>query len=126
MCMIAVQTSSVDNILQFLSALFIFVFVLGITYLTSRWIAGYQKEHSMNKNLKVIETLKITPNKYIQLIEAGEEYLVVAIGKEEVQLLTKLRREQLKDLSFENEMTKLSTDNFKDVLDKVKKHIPKK
>lgn len=122
----AVSTSSFESFVQLTGVLLIFVFVLVITYLTTRWIASYQKGHSFNKNLRVVETLKITANKYIQIIEAGDEYLVIAIGKDEVQLLTKLTEEQLKEVSPEEGFTGISTESFKDILEKWKEHLPKK
>ncbi len=126
MYMIAVLTSSFDSFVQLIGVLVIFVFVLGITYVATRWIAGYQKGHSFNRNLKVIETLKITSNKYIQIIEAGDEYLVIAIGKDEVRLLTKLTREQLGELPANELPAGFSAESFKDLFDKLKEHIPKK
>ena len=123
---VAVQTSSFSSFLQLIGVLLIFIFVLGATYFATRLIAGYQKGQSFNKNLKVIETLKITPNKFIQIIEAGEEYLVIAIGKDEVRLLTKLTGEQLKEAPSEEYSAKMTADGFKEILEKVKKQIPKK
>ncbi len=124
--MTAVRTSSFDSFVQLLGVLVIFVFVLGITYVATRWIAGYQKAHLFNKNLRIIETLRLTPNKYIQIVEAGDEYLVIAIGKDEVRLLTKLTGEQLKEIPSEKVADGMGTESFKEILDKLKKHIPKK
>lgn len=127
MRMLAARTSSFESIIQLIGALLIFVFVLGITYLTTRWIASYQKGHSFNQNLKVVETLKITTNKYIQMIEAGDEYLVIAIGKDEVRLLTKLSKEQLGNLPSEEPFpNKPVADSFKDILERWKEHMSKK
>jgi len=114
--MVAVQTSSLDSFVQLIGVLVIFVFVLLITYVATRWIAGYQKGHSFNRNLKVIETLKVTQNKYIQ----------IAIGKDEIRLLTKLTEEQLKEVPTEELPMSFSSESFKDILDKIKKRIPKK
>ena len=124
--MVAVQTSSLDSFVQLIGVLVIFVFVLLITYVATRWIACYQKGHSFNRNLKVIETLKVTQNKYIQIVEAGNEYLVIAIGKDEIRLLTKLTEEQLKEVPTEELPMSFSSESFKDILDKIKKRIPKK
>ncbi len=122
----AAQTSSFESFMQLIGVLLIFIFVLLITYLATRWIASYQRGHSFNKNLQVIETLKITANKYIQIVEAGDEYLVIAIGKDEVRLLTKLTREQLKEMPSEQMPSGISSESFKEMLEKWKKHIPKK
>ncbi len=108
----AAQTSSFESFMQLIGVLLIFIFVLVITYLATRWIASYQRGHSFNKNLQVIETLKITANKYIQIVEAGDEYLVIAIGKDEVP--------------SEQMPSGISSESFKEILEKWKKHIPKK
>lgn len=122
----AVQISSVSSFFQLIGVLLIFLFVLLLTYLTTRWIAGYQKGHSFNKNLKIIETLKIAQNKYIQIIEAGGEYLVIALGKDEVCLLAKLTADQLTDLQTEELPSGVGTETFKELLDRFKNHLPKK
>lgn len=119
--------SSWNSFGQLVSVLCIFILVLGLTYLTTRWIAGYQKVHTYNHNLRIIETLKITQNKYIQIVEAGEKYLVVAICKDTMTLLTTLEKEELKDLNLaEAQDLKTVNESFQDLLDKVKEHIPKK
>lgn len=119
--------SSWNSFGQLVSVLCIFILVLGLTYLTTRWIAGYQKVHTYNHNLRIIETLKITQNKYIQIVEAGEKYLVVAICKDTMTLLTTLEKEELKDLNLaEAQDLKTVNESFQELLDKVKEHIPKK
>lgn len=126
MYIVAVQTSSLSNFLQLISVFVIFLFVLAATYLTTRFIASYQKGHSFNKNLKIIETIKITANKYIQIVQAGDEYLVIAIGKDEICLLTKLTEDQLEVLPEETFVAGNTADSFKEILDKFKNHMPKK
>ena len=123
---IAVRASSFESFIQLIGVLVIFLFVLGVTYVATRWIAGYQKTHSFNRNLKIIETLRLTPNKYVQIIQAGDEYLVLAIGKDEVRLLTKLTGEQLKEIPSGELPEGITTESFKEIFEKIKKHIPKK
>lgn len=127
MTLLQIKTSGFSNFMQLLGVLLIFVFVLAITYLTTKWIAGYQKSRSFNKNLKVIETLKLTQNKYIQIIEAGEVYLVIGVGKDEISMLTTLTKEQLKDLdTYEVTKQKEAGENFQEILNRLKDHLPKK
>ena len=94
--------SSLDSFVQLITVLVIFIFVLIITYFTTRWMAGIQKGRSVNKNLRIIETISAGNNKMISIVQAGEKYLVVSIGKDEVHYLTELKQEELKDLSFMN------------------------
>ena len=94
--------SSLDSFVQLITVLVIFIFVLIITYFTTRWMAGIQKGRSFNKNLRIIETISAGNNKMISIVQACEKYLVVSIGKDEVHYLTELKQEELKDLSFMN------------------------
>ena len=119
-------SSSFHSLVQLIGALIIFAFVLGITYLTTRWMGGFQKSRSNNKNLQIIETINVGNNKYISIVEAGTVYLVVSVGKDEVHLLTQLTREQLKDFSFEHVGEKESQESFTEILEKLKDKLPKK
>lgn len=119
-------SSSLHSLIQLIGALIIFAFVLGITYLTTRWMGGFQKSRSNNKNLHVIETINVGNNKYISIVEVGTAYLVVSVGKDEVHLLAQLTREQLKDFSFEHQGEKELQESFAEILGKWKDKLPKK
>ena len=95
--MLLAITSRTDSYLQFLTVLLLFVFVLVITYFTTRWIARYQKVKSNADNLEVIETCRITSNKYLQIVRAGTKYVLIAIVYiiDEVHMLTELSEEEL-------------------------------
>ena len=84
--------SAGESIFELIVVLVIFVGILFLTYYTTKWIAGYQKGRMVNQNLELIETLKITNNKYVQIIRAGKDkYLVIGVGKDEISRLN-LRR----------------------------------
>lgn len=113
--------TSLDSFVQLITVLIIFVFVLILTYFTTRWMAGIQKGRSFNKNLKIIETISVGNNKMISIVEAGTKYIVVSIGKDEVNFLTELKEEDLKDLSFKNlQNTTQNTESFSAIMDKLK------
>ncbi len=119
-------SGSLDSFFKLISSILIFIFVVAITYFTTYWMAGFQKKKSTSKNLKVIETVNVGSNKFISIVEAGTEYLVVSIGKDEVRLLTKLTKEQLTDLSFETDINPVvMQESFQQILDKIKDKIPK-
>ncbi len=93
--MLLAGVSTRDSYLQFMTVLILFVFVLAITYAVTRWIAGYQKNKAVCSNLEVIETMRIAGNKYIQIVRAGNKYLVVAVGKDEVHMLSELTEDEI-------------------------------
>ena len=112
---------------QLMSVLAIFVIVLLLAWLTTRFLAGYQQGQMHNQNLKIIETLKISANSYIQIIEAGDVYLVIAVSKDHVEKLAEISKEQLEISTTDAAETKMDMgESFRDILDKVKHHLPKK
>lgn len=115
--MLLTGMSATDSYLQFITVLVLFVFVLGITYVTTRWIANYQKEKTAGGNLEVIETMRITNNKYVQIVRAGNKYLAIAVGKDEIHMLSELSEDELIFMSSEAG----SGMDFGSILDKFKR-----
>lgn len=114
--------SAADSFFQLIFVLIIFIGVLALTYYVTKWIAGYQKTQGLNKNLEIVEAIRITNNKYVQIVRAGEDkYFVIAIGKEEVTLLGELTASELKFLSEEEKSSVNPPVDFKTILDKLKK-----
>lgn len=113
--------TSLDSFVQLITVLIIFVFVLILTYFTTKWMAGIQKGRSFNKNLRIIETISVGNNKMISIVEAGTKYIVVSIGKDDVNYLTELKEEELKDLSFKDPQSMTQNpESFSAIMDKLK------
>ncbi|MEG1847771.1 MAG: flagellar biosynthetic protein FliO [Lachnospiraceae bacterium] len=120
--MLVSSFSGINAVGEFLTLLLIFIFVLAITYGTTRWIANYQKEKVHSNNIQIIETYRITANKYIQIVQTGSKYLVIAVCKDTVTLLTELTEEQIKF----PESVDHSNLTFKEILEKAKNLTSKK
>lgn len=84
-----------NNILQLITALFVFVLVLALTYFVTKWIAKSGAMQSHAKNIKVIETYKIAPSKYIQIIQIGKKQYAIGVTKEQITFLSELEEDQL-------------------------------
>lgn len=110
-------SNSANAYLQFMTVLILFVFVLVITYWTTKWIAGYQKGKRTNANLEVVETFQLANSKYIQIIRVGQKYLAVAIGKDSVTMLTEVPEDQLTFSSSANNEQM----SFKELFEKMQK-----
>ena len=121
-------SASIESFLQLISALLIFAFVLLITYFTTRWVGSYQRVRMKSRNLQVIESLSAGNNKSICLIKAGTEYLVVAIGKDEIHTLATLKEEQLTDVSFleEGVISTPGGESFQEILGQLKDKMSKR
>ena len=110
-----------NSIVQFLTALLVFVFVLILTYFTVRWVGAFQKVQGANRNFEVIETYKITNNKFMQIVKIGTRYFLIGIGKDEVNYIAELNEE---DINLTPQVT--IQDNFQKVFDKAKDHFKKR
>ena len=126
-------SSALGSFLQLIGVLIIFIVVLFITFYTTKWIGNYQKTNLVNKNLQIVESIRVGNNKFIAIVKAGEVYLVVAVGKDEVTLLTQLTEEQLSEIpdfsAMQNKFPmdgKAAQENFHEILERKKKHLPKK
>ena len=70
-----IMATGAGSYVQFITVLIIFVVVLGITAMTTKWIAGYQKKQTENSNMEVVETSRIASNKYLQIVRVGKNIL---------------------------------------------------
>ncbi len=104
-----------QNILQLLGVLVVFILVLVLTYYTTKWIGKSGFVQVQSQNISVIETFKIAPNKYIQIIKIGTKYYAISVSKDTIQFLTELSEEQL---SFDKKED-IPQVSFKDIMDKV-------
>ena len=115
--MLLAITTKTDSYIQFMTVLILFVLVLGIAYAVTRWIAKTQQGRVTAGNLEVIETCRITSNKYVQIIRAGAKYLVIAVGKDEIHMLAQLSEDELVLRSNGHS----ENPDFASVLDRVRK-----
>ena len=120
--------SSLKSFIELIGVIFVFAFVLMITYICTRWIAGYQKQQMKNGNLYIVETISVGNNKNICLVKVGTEYLVVGVGKDEIHSLAVLKEDQLTDFRFRQEAEDCVRNNesFQNIFDKLKEKLPKK
>lgn len=110
-------TSGIDSVVQFLTVLLIFVFVLGVAYFTTRYVAGIQKNNYKTGNMELIETLRISNNKYLQIVRAADKYFCIAVCKDTVTMLGEIQKEEM--VFYENTVNANMT--FQDILKKIKR-----
>ncbi len=81
---------------QLITLLIVFVVILGVTAWVTKWLANYQKVQNIDANIEIVETVRITANKFIQLVRVGQKYMVIAVCKDTVTMLGEVPEEQLK------------------------------
>lgn len=115
-----------ESFFQLIGVLLIFLFVLAITYITTRWIGQYQQGMMQNKNIQVVETFRVSNNKFIQIIQVGKKYLVISVCKDVVNVLSELTEEDLVWKPSQEERGVKVNENFQQVFSRLKDKIPRK
>lgn len=116
--MMVAASGRLENFLQLLFSILIFIFVLAITYFVTRWIGTYQRKQNVNRNMQIIETMRVANNKYIQIIRIAEVYLVVSICKDTMVTLAKLEPEDVDKLQIPDGDNHI--ESFQEILKKIK------
>ena len=109
-------SGGLEAFVQFLTVLFLFVFVIVISFYVTKWVSGVQKGQMTGRNMEVLEAVRLSNSKYLQIVRVGNKYLVIAVCKDTVTMLVELSADSL-NLTDSNEGGSLS---FKDILDKIK------
>lgn len=110
--------STLESFVELLGLVAIFIIILVLAYFTSKWI-GRQGGimPSRNPNMQIIETLKISQTKYIQIIKVTDRYIVIGISKDKLDFITELSEDKIVKSDMQKE-----TFSIKDILTKVKPH----
>ena len=113
--------NAISAVAQIITLILIFIFVLALTYFTTRFVGHYQKLRMSGSNIQIMETFRISTSKYIQIVKIGKKYFAIAVCKDTVTYLCELDGE---DLIYNSVSTESHSDNFKAILDKLKKDKP--
>ena len=95
--------------------------MLFITFFTTKWVAGFAKKQTYNKNIEVVESYRIAPSKFIAIVRTGSKYLVLGIGKDEISMLSELDGESI---DFSNDSSLQGLD-FSNLIEKAKERLGK-
>lgn len=120
--MLLALSEGVSSFVELFTVLLVFVFVLAITYATTKWIGNYQKGKINCRNIQVIETYKVTTNKYIQILRIGNKYLAVAIGKDEMSMLMELDEN---DIMLDTQEESVKPVDFREIMEKCRARLTK-
>ncbi|MCM1467201.1 MAG: flagellar biosynthetic protein FliO [Alistipes sp.] len=106
-----------SSVSQLLTVVLIFIFVLVLTYWTTRLAGNYKKQQMAGKNIQVMETVGISASKYLQIVKIGGKYIVIGVSKDTITYLCEINEDEL-DFSNNNG----AGESFKSILEKLKKN----
>lgn len=111
------KSGSLEGVIQLIVVLIMFLFVLVLAYLTARLAGRFQSNVQSRSNMRIMETMRIGNNKYVQIIKIAGHYIAIAVGKDTVTFLTELNEDEL---NLEA-MTDVNKGSFKDILSQLQK-----
>ena len=119
--LLTIGSSRFEAFVQLLTLIVVFAIVLGLTYFATRYVGNLQKEKLSGSNIKVLETLRISNTKYIQIVKIGSKCFAIAVCKDTVTYLCELDEETL---VYKDSSVQFKSESFKAILDKFKKDKP--
>lgn len=123
--MISVSMSSrFEAFAQLLTLFIIFILVLAITYYVTRFVGNYQKGKMAGSNISILETMRITNSKYIQVVKIGCKVFAIAVSKDTVTYLCELNEDELVYNETSSGKVMMNSEGFKEILEKFKKDKP--
>lgn len=105
-----------NSYVQFITVILLFLFVVLITFVTLKVISRIQKGQSYGSNIEVIESRAVANGKFLQIVRAGDKYILIAVGKDEISMLTELDADSLMLASD----TEKKDTGFASVFDRIK------
>lgn len=107
------RQSSIESIFKLIGLIILCVVIIAASYFVTRFIGQKQMGAGGNSNFKSLDVYRINQNKYLQLIQIGNRYFVIAVCKDSVNMIAELSKDDIP--YWKNESSGVS---FKDILGK--------
>ena len=104
-----------DSFIQMVGLLILLIIILLAAYYTTKFVGKFKTGQLKNSNFKVIDAYRVSPNKVIQIVQIGNKFIVLAIGKDTINYITELDEAEVyfreantpEKLSFKQTLEKL-------------------
>lgn len=107
---------TLGSIAQIFGMLVAFAVIVAAAYYVSKYFSKYALKTRENSNIKVVETSRVTTDKYLQIVEVGGRYFLIGITKTNISLISEVDGDKIKaNLPVETERF-----SFKEFLDRAK------
>ena len=113
--------SSLQSILELIGIIIIFLIILAAAYFTSVFVGKTQGNGHLGrqKNIKLIETFRISSSQFLQIVKIGNRYFALAVSRNHTEFIAELNEDEL----FLQE-TVDATIPFQNIFEKVKEKLP--
>lgn len=103
--------NSAGSISELILLIIVFILIILACYYVTKFIGNKQLKQMNNSNFTVIDTYRVTANKFLQLVKMGEKYVVIAVTKDNIRVVTELSEEEV----IIHEPSEMKQGSFKDI-----------
>jgi len=112
---------------QFFFLIVLFVVVLFAAYYVTKLIGTIQYQKYQGNNIKIIETVGISPQKSLQLVKVGNKFYLLAITKDNIVFISENDEKEINISDNIHQVPNLKFDSlFKDMIKNVRNSSRKK
>lgn len=112
-----------EGVIKIVYILFLCVIVFLGAYYTSRLVGQHQFNRKKHGNIRIIEAIYVGPQKSIQLVQVGSEYLLIGVTKDRIQYMKEIDKDHI-DFGLYNQLDSKDPISFSQHLDKLMKKNP--
>ena len=107
--------SGVESVLKLIGLLILCAVVIAASYFTTRFVGRKQSGLTPDSNFKPLDVYRISQNKYLQIVQIGTRYFVLAVCKDTVTCIAELKEDEITlykgrsgGMSFKEILSKIS------------------
>lgn len=93
------------DFIQIIYILILCVVVFLGAYYSSRLLGNFQMKKNKASNIKILEVISVGPQKTIQLLKIGEEFVLIGVTKDKITFIKDISKDNLDLNLFENHDT---------------------
>lgn len=81
--------------LQVIVLMVLFIVVLFGAYFSTKLFGNFQIKKGSSKNIHQLESISVGPQKVIQLIKVGEEFILIGITKDKITYIKEINKDNI-------------------------------
>ncbi len=109
--------SGVESALKLVGLIILCAIIIAASYFTTRFVGKKQQNMSGGSNFRSIDVYRLSQNKYLQIIQAGKRYFLIAVSKDSVETIAELSEDDIVNFPSDKKVS------FKEIMAKV---VPEK
>jgi flagellar biosynthetic protein FliO len=110
---------TITDVFYLIGIVLLFIVFFYVVYLTTYFVSKLNKKMQSGKNIKVIERVTITRNKFLMIVSLGDQYYFLSETDENIELIDTLKNIDIAENDTENyTFNKIFSDK---IISKIKK-----